>query len=44
VIEQIGWKIHAADQIQLRQFLLHAGKAGPPWIATQFQERRGRAA
>jgi hypothetical protein len=29
VIEQIGWKIHAADQVQLRQFFLHAGEAGP---------------
>jgi hypothetical protein len=44
VIEQIGWKIRAADQVQLRQFLLHAGEAEPPWIATQFQERRGHAA
>ena len=35
VIEQIGWKLDAADQLQFHQFLLHAGKAGPPWIATQ---------
>jgi hypothetical protein len=35
VIEQIGWKVDAADQLQFRQFLLHAGEAGPPWIATQ---------
>ncbi len=25
----------AAEQLQFRQFLLHAGEAGPPWIATQ---------
>ena len=44
MIEQIGWKIDPPDQVQLRQFLLHAGEAGPPWIATQFQQHRGRAA
>jgi hypothetical protein len=44
VIEQIGWKVDAADQLQFRQFLLHAGEAGPPWIAMQCQERCGRVA
>jgi hypothetical protein len=44
VIEQIGWKVDTTDQFQLRQFLLHAGEAGPPRIAAQRQERRRRAA
>ena len=44
MIEQIGWKVDTTDQFQLRQFLLHAGEAGPPRIAAQRQERRRRAA
>ena len=44
VIEQIGWKIHAVDQVQLRQLLLHAAEAAPPWNATQFRAPRAAEA
>jgi len=44
VIEQISGQLHSTNQVKLCQFLLHAGKARPPRIATECQERHGRAA
>jgi hypothetical protein len=36
--EQIGGELYSADQIELRQFLLHTGTARPPRIFTEFQQ------
>lgn len=43
-VEQIGWKLNLSDQLQLRQFVLHAGQTGATRAAAQFQEYRWRAA